>query len=70
MVATWETGYGNDHVVFVLPNGVAMAVCWEGDNMGPPDLSFVNSTVDCECVRGFPKGAECTIRNEEPICTL
>eukprot|EP00041_Stephanoeca_diplocostata_P034253 m.1154078 g.1154078 ORF g.1154078 m.1154078 type:complete len:814 (-) comp24488_c0_seq7:2031-4472(-) len=46
VVATWETGYGNDHVVFVLPNGVAMAVCWEGDNMGPPDLTFVNSTID------------------------
>ena len=42
VVVTYESGYGvatpsrNERaVVFVLPNGVAMAAGWRGDNVGP-----------------------------------
>lgn len=45
VVGTYETGYGSDSVVFVLPNGVALAVCWYGDNRGPPTLEFVSQTI-------------------------
>lgn len=45
VVTTYETGYGDDTTVFVLPSGVAMAACWESDNRGPPDLDFVRSSI-------------------------
>ena len=32
VVLTYETGYGGDSTLFVLPNGVALAVAWQGDN--------------------------------------
>ena len=41
MVLTYETGYGGDSTVFVLPNGVALAVAWQGDNTGPAPLEDV-----------------------------
>jgi hypothetical protein len=37
VVATYETAYGNDKTAFVLPNGIALVVQWDGDNTGPPD---------------------------------
>lgn len=41
VVLTYETGYGGDSTVFVLPNGVALAVAWQGDNTGPAPLEDV-----------------------------
>lgn len=41
VVLTYETGYGGDSTVFVLPNGVALAVAWQGDNTGPAPLADV-----------------------------
>jgi len=35
MVVTSESGYGGPGTQFVLPNGVALAVDWTGDNSGP-----------------------------------
>jgi hypothetical protein len=35
VVATWESGYGGLSTVFKLPNGVALAADWTGDNSGP-----------------------------------
>ena len=34
IVTTWETAYGSAATVFVLPNGVALAAAWNGDNTG------------------------------------
>ena len=46
VVATYESGYGvatsdarKKAYVFVLPNGVALACGWSGDNSGPPPLA-------------------------------
>ena len=41
VVLTYETGYGGDSTLFVLPNGVALAVAWQGDNTGPAPLDAV-----------------------------
>jgi hypothetical protein len=41
VVLTYETAYGTVSTVFVLPNGVALAVAWEGDNTGPAPLEDV-----------------------------
>ena len=41
VVLTYETGYGGDSTLFVLPNGVALAVAWQGDNTGPAPLDDV-----------------------------
>ena len=35
VVLTYETAYGTPSTVFVLPNGVALAAAWQGDNTGP-----------------------------------
>jgi hypothetical protein len=35
LVVTSESGYGGTGTEFVLPNGVALAVAWYGDNRGP-----------------------------------
>jgi hypothetical protein len=35
VVLTYETTYGTPSTVFVLPNGVALAAAWQGDNTGP-----------------------------------
>ena len=32
VVLTYETAYGDVSTVFVLPNGVALAVAWEGNH--------------------------------------
>eukprot|EP00038_Savillea_parva_P014002 m.9819 g.9819 ORF g.9819 m.9819 type:complete len:715 (-) comp2679_c0_seq1:122-2266(-) len=40
VVTTYETAYGTADTVFVLPNGIAFAACWQGDNRGAPDLNF------------------------------
>ena len=32
VVMTYETAYGDVSTVFVLPNGVALAVAWEGNH--------------------------------------
>jgi hypothetical protein len=40
VVATWESGYGGWGQLFTLPNGVALAAAWTGDNSGP---SFGNA---------------------------
>lgn len=46
VVTTYETAYGTAATVFVLPNGVAFAACWRGDNTGAPNLDFVASAID------------------------
>ena len=38
---TWETGYGDDQEVFVLPNGVALVAAWQGDNTGPAPIDAI-----------------------------
>ena len=43
VVLTYETGYGTDSTVFVLPNGEALAVAWQGDNTGPAPLADVQA---------------------------
>jgi len=43
VVTTWETAYGSINTLFVLPNGVALAVQWEGDNTGPGPIEQVQS---------------------------
>lgn len=43
VVATYETAYGDVKTVFVLPNGVALAVNWQGDNTGPAAIADVQS---------------------------
>ena len=35
VVVTWESGYGGIGKLFTLPNGVALAADWTGDNSGP-----------------------------------
>jgi hypothetical protein len=45
VVTTYETAYGTAATVFVLPNGVAFAACWMGDNTGPPSLDFVKTSL-------------------------
>jgi hypothetical protein len=37
VIVTSETGYGGTGTEFVLPNGVALAAGWTGDNSGPSD---------------------------------
>jgi hypothetical protein len=45
VVVTYESKYGDISTVFVLPNGVAMAAAWSGDNTGPGSLAgFLNDT--------------------------
>jgi hypothetical protein len=45
VVTTYESKYGDISTVFVLPNGVAMAAAWSGDNTGPGSLAdFLNDT--------------------------
>jgi len=46
MVTTYETAYGTASTVFVLPNGVALAACWDGDNRGAPPIDFAQGAVD------------------------
>lgn len=41
VVLTYETAYGTPSTVFVLPNGVALAVAWQGDNTGPATMEQV-----------------------------
>ena len=41
VVLTYETAYGTPSTVFVLPNGVALAVAWQGDNTGPATIEQV-----------------------------
>ena len=41
VVLTYETGYGRDSTLFVLPNGEALCVAWQGDNTGPAPLADV-----------------------------
>jgi hypothetical protein len=38
VVVTYETKYGDATQVFVLPNGVALAAGWYGDNQGPESI--------------------------------
>ena len=42
IVTTYETAYGNVKTVFILPNGVALAVQWQGDNTGPAPVKDVS----------------------------
>eukprot|EP01079_Euglenida_sp_SAG-EU17-18_P006387 gene6387-1139_t len=41
VVTTYETAYGTDHQVFVLPNGEALVAQWESDNQGPGSYETV-----------------------------
>jgi hypothetical protein len=41
VVLLYETGYGSQKDVFVLPNGVAITAAWPGDNTGPGSLHAV-----------------------------
>eukprot|EP00947_MAST-08B_sp_MAST-8B-sp1_P006578 g6578.t1 len=41
VVLTYETGYGGDTTLFVLPTGEALCVAWQGDNTGPAPLKAV-----------------------------
>jgi hypothetical protein len=41
VVLTYETAYGTDATLFVLPSGDAMCAAWAGDNTGPPPLEEV-----------------------------
>eukprot|EP01052_Picozoa_sp_SAG31_P022597 SAG31_NODE_1804_length_7234_cov_3.340855_4_plen_126_part_00 len=41
VVLTYETGYGGISTLFVLPNGEALCVAWQGDNTGPAPLESV-----------------------------
>lgn len=45
VVTTYESKYGDINTVFVLPNGVALAASWSGDNGGPGPLAeYLNDT--------------------------
>jgi hypothetical protein len=59
VVTTYETGYGGEATVFVLPNGVALAAVWDEDNRGPPDVPFVSRTIDSLRAR-FPTASVLT----------
>lgn len=43
VVTTFETAYGTAATVFVLPNGVALAAAWRGDNTGPGPIPDVQN---------------------------
>ncbi len=46
VVTTYETAYGTASTVFVLPNGVALAAAWNGDNTGPGPSDNLKSDYD------------------------
>jgi hypothetical protein len=56
VVLLYETAYGTEKDVFVLPNGVALTAAWKGDNVGPPDLAVVSGWV-AELRARFPGAA-------------
>ena len=56
VVLLYETAYGTEKDVFVLPNGVALTAAWKGDNVGPPDLAVVAAWV-AELRARFPGAA-------------
>jgi hypothetical protein len=58
VVLLYETGYGSEKDVFVLPNGVALTAAWTGDNTGPGTLKSVAGYYT-ELRKRFP-GAEVT----------
>jgi hypothetical protein len=47
VVLLYETGYGSQKDVFVLPNGVAITAAWPGDNTGPGSLHAVQVPGQC-----------------------
>jgi hypothetical protein len=56
VVVTYETKYGDATQVFVLPNGVALAAGWYGDNQGPE--SIVQAQDDYATLREQFAGAD------------
>ena len=78
-VVTSESGYGGTGTLFVLPNGVALAADWSGDNSGPASASgqlaklrqkYPDALVHCSTFsRFFAEANRPEIKAQLPVVT-